>query len=143
MPFFEVGPDGRAAQPACFPWLTRSPLYRLEPRSSSATSKTPSSASLVSFFPLLTHPNVAADPCLLPCTVRDSALREKDPILGIVNLPLKKLFAEASEVTRMFSLEEGQGFGRVNISLLFRPLKVDLPPVRPCSVCALLSLVWR
>ena len=92
------------------------------------------------FSPLLTHADVAADPCLLPCTVRDSALREKDPILGIVNLPLKKLFAEASEVTRMFSLEEGQGFGRVNISLLFRPLKVDLPPVRPCSVCALLSL---
>ena len=75
----------------------------------------------------------AADVCC-PSAVRDSALREKDPILGIVNLPLKKLFAEASEVTRMFSLEEGQGFGRVNISLLFRPLKVDLPPVCPSAL---------
>lgn len=28
----------------------------------------------------------------------------------------------------MFSIEEGQGFGRVNLSLLFRPLKLDLPP---------------
>lgn len=36
--------------------------------------------------------------------VRDSALREKDPILGIVNLPLKQLFSESSEVTRMFAV---------------------------------------
>lgn len=43
--------------------------------------------------------------------VRDSRLREKDPILGIVNLPLKELLTEGSEVTRLFSLQEGVGFG--------------------------------
>ncbi|KAL7409629.1 hypothetical protein BDY24DRAFT_402483 [Mrakia frigida] len=60
--------------------------------------------------------------------VRDSALREKDPILGIVNIPLAHLFREASEVTRMFAIEEGIGFGRVNVSLLFKPVKTELPP---------------
>jgi hypothetical protein len=43
--------------------------------------------------------------------VRDSRLREKDPILGIVNLPLSELFTESSEVTRLFSIQEGVGFG--------------------------------
>lgn len=43
--------------------------------------------------------------------VRDSRLREKDPILGIVNLPLAELFTESSEVTRLFSIQEGVGFG--------------------------------
>ena len=43
--------------------------------------------------------------------VRDSRLREKDPILGIVNLKLSEIFKEGSEVTRMYSLTEGIGFG--------------------------------
>jgi hypothetical protein len=43
--------------------------------------------------------------------VRDSRLREKDPILGIVNLPLAELLTESSEVTRLFSIQEGVGFG--------------------------------
>ena len=59
--------------------------------------------------------------------IRDSALREKDPILGIVNVPLVSLFKEASEVTRMFAIEEGIGFGRVNVSFLFKPFKTELP----------------
>lgn len=43
--------------------------------------------------------------------VRDSRLREKDPILGVVNLRLSELFSESSEVTRMFSISDGIGFG--------------------------------
>jgi hypothetical protein len=43
--------------------------------------------------------------------VRDSRLREKDPILGIVNLPLAELLTESSEVSRLFSIQEGVGFG--------------------------------
>ncbi|KZS93944.1 hypothetical protein SISNIDRAFT_474054 [Sistotremastrum niveocremeum HHB9708] len=54
-------------------------------------------------------------------------LREKDPILGIINLKLEELFTESSEITRLFSLQEGIGFGRANISLLLRPVKTDLP----------------
>ncbi|KAK0239435.1 hypothetical protein EDD85DRAFT_821894 [Armillaria nabsnona] len=59
--------------------------------------------------------------------VRDSRLREKDPILGVVNLKLKDLFTTGSEVTRLFSITEGIGFGRMNVSLLFRAVKCQLP----------------
>jgi len=43
--------------------------------------------------------------------VRDSRLRERDPILGIVDLPLAKILAEGSEVTALYSIQEGVGFG--------------------------------
>ena len=46
--------------------------------------------------------------------VRDSRLREKDPILGIVNLNLSDIFQEGSEITRMYSITEGIGFGYVS-----------------------------
>ncbi|KIJ49556.1 hypothetical protein M422DRAFT_225382 [Sphaerobolus stellatus SS14] len=59
--------------------------------------------------------------------VRDSRLREKDPILGIVNLKLSDIFQEGSEVTRMYSITEGIGFGRMNVSILFRGINVKLP----------------
>lgn len=52
---------------------------------------------------------------------RDSRLREKDPILGIVSLPLAEVLSEASEVTSLYSLQEGVGFGWV---LIFRTLDV-------------------
>ena len=50
---------------------------------------------------------------VLRVVVRDSALREKDPILGILNLPLKDVFTESSEITELYSLQEGVGFGLV------------------------------
>ncbi|KAF8748701.1 Protein kinase C conserved region 2 (CalB) [Rhizoctonia solani] len=59
--------------------------------------------------------------------VRDARLRERDPILGIVNLNLKDLLEDASEVTRMFSLQEGIGFGRMNMSILFKGVDAKLP----------------
>ncbi|KAG9019015.1 hypothetical protein FRB90_007187 [Tulasnella sp. 427] len=59
--------------------------------------------------------------------VRDSRLRERDPILGIVNLPLADILTEGSEVTRLYSIQEGVGFGRANISLLFKSVKLELP----------------
>jgi len=43
--------------------------------------------------------------------VRDSRLRENDPILGIVDLPLRDILTDASEVTRLYALQEGVGFG--------------------------------
>lgn len=51
---------------------------------------------------------------VLRVVVRDSALREKDPILGIVNFRLKDVFTESSEVTGLYSLQEGVGFGLVS-----------------------------
>ena len=48
---------------------------------------------------------------VLRVVVRDSMVREKDPILGIVNFSLKDVFTEASEVNGLYSLQEGVGFG--------------------------------
>jgi hypothetical protein len=53
--------------------------------------------------------------------------REKDPVLGIVTVKLADIFKNSSEVTRLFSLQEGIGYGRANISFLFRSVKTDLP----------------
>ncbi|TFK47021.1 hypothetical protein OE88DRAFT_1666844 [Heliocybe sulcata] len=59
--------------------------------------------------------------------VRDARVREKDPVLGIVTVKLAELFKDSSEVTRLFSLQEGIGYGRANISFLFRQVKTELP----------------
>ncbi|KAI0074714.1 hypothetical protein K474DRAFT_1665159 [Panus rudis PR-1116 ss-1] len=59
--------------------------------------------------------------------VRDARVRENDPVLGIVTVKLSELFKNSSEVTRLFSLQEGVGYGRANISFLFRQVKTDLP----------------
>lgn len=80
---------------------------------------------------------------VLRVVVRDSVLREKDPILGIVNFSLKDVFAESSEATGLYSLQEGIGFGlvsistlfvqfshlfrRINVSLLFKAVDAQLP----------------
>ncbi|KAM0755850.1 hypothetical protein T439DRAFT_308275 [Meredithblackwellia eburnea MCA 4105] len=59
--------------------------------------------------------------------VRDARLREHDPILGIVNLPLKDLLKNASEVTRLYALQDGVGFGRISVSVLFKGVQMELP----------------
>jgi hypothetical protein len=48
-------------------------------------------------------------------------------VLGIVTVKLSELFKNSSEVTRLFSLQEGVGYGRANVSFLFRSVKTDLP----------------
>jgi hypothetical protein len=55
------------------------------------------------------------------------SVREKDAVLGIVTVRLSELFKNSSEVTRLFSIEEGVGYGRVNASFLFRQVKTDIP----------------
>lgn len=57
----------------------------------------------------------------------DARLRELDPILGIINLPLREILEHSSQVTRLFALQDGVGFGRVNISVLFKAVAIDLP----------------
>ncbi|OCF41030.1 C2 domain-containing protein [Kwoniella heveanensis CBS 569] len=59
--------------------------------------------------------------------VRDSRLREADPILGIVSVRLSEVFAEASSVTQVYALTEGVGFGKANISFAFRGMQTTLP----------------
>jgi hypothetical protein len=63
----------------------------------------------------------------LRVVVRDARLREHDPILGIVDLPLQKTLAHASQVTRTYSLQGGVGWGKVNISILFKGVQMSLP----------------
>lgn len=46
-------------------------------------------------------------------------MREKDPVLGIVTVRLAELFKNSSEVTRLFSLQEGVGKCLVMIRLDF------------------------
>ncbi|OXC65474.1 hypothetical protein AYX13_05483 [Cryptococcus neoformans] len=60
--------------------------------------------------------------------VRDSRLREADPILGIVSVRLSEVFREASSVNQTYALTEGVGFGKANISFAFRGMQMTLPP---------------
>ncbi|KAI5121834.1 hypothetical protein M0805_003268 [Coniferiporia weirii] len=60
--------------------------------------------------------------------VRDSRMRENDPILGLIFLKLSDLLVNASEVTRFFPLENGLGYGSARVSVLFRPVQASLPP---------------
>ncbi|KAL4247548.1 hypothetical protein ABKN59_007359 [Abortiporus biennis] len=60
--------------------------------------------------------------------VKDSRLRENDAILGVVMLKLPELLINASQLTRFYSLQQGLGYGRIRISILFRPVEAKLPP---------------
>ena len=44
--------------------------------------------------------------------IRDSRLREADPILGMVSVRLSEVFAQASSVTQTYAITEGVGFGK-------------------------------
>ncbi|KAI0089465.1 hypothetical protein BDY19DRAFT_942448 [Irpex rosettiformis] len=59
--------------------------------------------------------------------VKDSRMRENDAILGVVMLKLSDLLVNASQITRLYSLERGLGYGRIRLSLLFRPVEAKLP----------------
>ncbi|WVN87584.1 uncharacterized protein L203_102767 [Cryptococcus depauperatus CBS 7841] len=60
--------------------------------------------------------------------IRDSRLREADPILGIVSVRLSEIFQESSSVDQTFALTEGVGFGKAKISFAFRGIQMTLPP---------------
>ncbi|EHL02877.1 putative Meiotically up-regulated gene protein [Glarea lozoyensis 74030] len=60
-------------------------------------------------------------------TVRDSRERELDPLLGIIYLPLGKVFEKRSQIMDTFPLVGGVGFGRARLSLVFRSLELKLP----------------
>ncbi|KAH7097583.1 hypothetical protein BKA62DRAFT_716123 [Auriculariales sp. MPI-PUGE-AT-0066] len=58
--------------------------------------------------------------------VRDAVLRERDPILGIVTLDLAQVLAQSSEKTGLYPLQDGIGFGRASVSILFKSVKLEL-----------------
>lgn len=59
--------------------------------------------------------------------VRDARVHEDDSLLGIIYLPLEKVFKERSQVVSVFPLAGGVGYGRARVSLVFRSLQVQLP----------------
>lgn len=87
-------------------------------------------------------------------SVRDSREREDDPLIGIVYLPLTKVFANRSQIMENFPCKYmfprqnprincellsmmliltsvvvgGIGFGRVRISMVWRSVEIHLPP---------------
>jgi len=62
--------------------------------------------------------------------VRDAQVREHDAVLGIVDLPLRELFKEASVVNSTWSLSDGIGYGKVYASAIFKAVKLELPRER-------------
>lgn len=59
--------------------------------------------------------------------VRDSRMREEDPILGVVELKLRDVFRNESVVSRYYPIQGGIGYGKIRISLLFRSIDTVLP----------------
>lgn len=60
--------------------------------------------------------------------VRDARAREDDPLIGIVYLPLAKVFAKRSQVVDVYPLSGGIGYGRARISMVWRSVELRLPP---------------
>jgi len=62
--------------------------------------------------------------------VRDARVHEDDALLGIVYLPLAKLFRErqTSQFNEFWPLTGGIGYGRVRISVVFRSVQMQAPP---------------
>ncbi|KAF8253956.1 hypothetical protein K440DRAFT_618525 [Wilcoxina mikolae CBS 423.85] len=61
-------------------------------------------------------------------SVRDHRPHESDPLLGIVVVPLPKIFSSRSQLTSSFPLTGGIGYGRLRLSLSFRSVQLRLPP---------------
>ena len=59
--------------------------------------------------------------------VRDERNMENDPILGLVHIRLKDAFEDHSQITQWFPLVGGLGWGRIHLSLLFKPVDMRLP----------------
>jgi len=58
--------------------------------------------------------------CNLMVVVKDSRLREVDPILGVIEIKLAHELKNASMVSRWYTLQGGAGYGKIRITVLFR-----------------------
>jgi hypothetical protein len=59
--------------------------------------------------------------------VRDSRVHEDDPLIGVVDLPLSQVFEKRSQINDFWPLGGGLGFGQVRISMVFRPVQLQVP----------------
>ena len=60
-------------------------------------------------------------------SVRDSRTHENNPLLGLVYLPLGRIFSTRSQVIDNYPLVGGIAYGRVRISMVFRSIKLQFP----------------
>lgn len=60
-------------------------------------------------------------------SVRDDREREDDPLLGMVYLPLRRVFEKSSQIIQTYPLVGGIGYGRVRISMVWRSVQLKLP----------------
>lgn len=58
---------------------------------------------------------------------RDAREREDDALLGVIYLPLSKVFEKRSQIMETFPLVGGIGYGRARISLVWRSVELQLP----------------
>ncbi len=56
-------------------------------------------------------------------SVRDARVKEDDPLLGIVHLPLGEVFKDRSQVNGSFPLMGGVGFGKIRLSMVWRSIQ--------------------
>jgi hypothetical protein len=59
--------------------------------------------------------------------VRDYRALEHAPLLGVIFLRLRDVFKERSQVSQWYPMLGGQRWGRLRISLLFKPIEISLP----------------
>ncbi|KAI5475845.1 hypothetical protein MNV49_000809, partial [Pseudohyphozyma bogoriensis] len=62
----------------------------------------------------------------LTVAVMESRDRDHDRILGLVSLDLKDLLSQRCQWTRWYRINQGAGVGRLRLSVLFRPLDIEL-----------------
>ena len=60
-------------------------------------------------------------------SVRDDRERENDALLGMVYLPLGKVFEKKSQVMDSYPLAGGMGYGRMRVSMVWRSVEVQMP----------------
>ncbi|KAI1339451.1 hypothetical protein F5Y15DRAFT_382586 [Xylariaceae sp. FL0016] len=61
-------------------------------------------------------------------SVRDAREGEDNPLIGLVYLPLSRVFAEKSQVMDFYPLVGGVGYGRARISMVWRSVEAQIPP---------------
>ncbi|KAK1058441.1 hypothetical protein LTR74_013410 [Friedmanniomyces endolithicus] len=66
--------------------------------------------------------------CEVYVAVRDARVREDDPLLGIVHLPLGEVFKHRSQINGFYPLTGGVGFGRIRLSMVWRSVQLRAPP---------------
>jgi hypothetical protein len=61
-------------------------------------------------------------------SVRDARVKEDNPLLGIVHLPLGEVFKDRSQVNGFYPLAGGLGYGRIRLSMVWRGVQLQASP---------------